>query len=161
MDDLIDFLLARIDEDEDQARYATPGPWQAVRVNDRGDGWNVEALGSDGTHYDVAVDHARAAEGACDGSNSAHIARWNPLRALAECEAKRRIVEREADNRVPKPEAPITEVHSYGDNPSVMVNGERLTDDEYVERYTDPSIILRLLALPYAGHRDYRDRWRP
>ena len=33
MSDLAEFLLARIDEDEDQARYATPGPWQAVRFN--------------------------------------------------------------------------------------------------------------------------------
>ena len=49
-----------------------------------------------------------------------HIARWDPARVVAECESKRRILERHEQ------------------------------DEE----------ILRVLALPYADHRDYRDEWR-
>jgi hypothetical protein len=124
--DLADFLLARIDDDEDQARYATTGPWENVRTSDRSDGWNVEARGADGTHYDVAVDHAHPAEGACNASDAAHVARWDPTRVLAVCEAKRRIVERCRN-----------EMEAEG-------NASFAED------------VLRLLALPYAGHRDYR-----
>ena len=134
MSDLADFLLSRIDDDEDQARYATPGPWQNVRVNERADGWNVGALGADGTQRDVAVDHGPSAEGACGGSDSTHIARWDPMRVLAECEAKRRIVEYCAS---------------------------QISVDEQKPEGTQDMTVLLLMALPYATHRDCRPEWRP
>jgi hypothetical protein len=64
-----------------------------------------------------------------------HIARHDPARVLAEVEAKRRIVEMGA-SYVPELE--------HGDN------GEWALD-----------ATLRLLALPYADHPDYRQEWRP
>jgi hypothetical protein len=54
---------------------------------------------------------------------------WTRERALAECDAKRRIVE-------------------YAAGPWQLTN---LTLD----------VALRLLALPYAKHADYREGWRP
>jgi hypothetical protein len=132
--DLADFLLTRIDDDQDQARHATPGPWQNVRVNERADGWNVGALGADGTHYDVAVDHGSSTEGACGGSDSTHIVRWDPMRVVAECETKRRIVEYCAS---------------------------QISVDEQKPGGTHGMTVLLLMALPYASHRDYRPEWRP
>jgi hypothetical protein len=146
--DLADFVLARIDDDQDQARYATAGPWQNVRINDSTDGWNVEARGTDGTHYDVAVDHANPADGACGGSDAAHIARWNPTRVLAECDAKRRIVEalRRAEE---------------GDEFRTDIDGGALTSEQSVGYVVALRAVAGLLALPYASHRDYRKEWRP
>jgi hypothetical protein len=128
---LAGFLLARIDDDQRRAEQATPGPWRSLRISDGTDGWNVEARGGDGIRYDVAVDHARPPEGACGGSDSAHIARWDPVRVLAECDAKRRIIELQRSDLRDDPE-----------------------DWEADE-------VLRLLALPYADHPDYRAEWRP
>ena len=133
MSDLADFLLDRIDDDEDQARLATPGPWENVRVNESTDGWNVEARAADGTHLDVAVDRAHPAEGACGVSDAAHIARWDPTRVLADCDAKRRIV----------------------------ALGVCTACDVEAQSCDHRDQALRLLALPYASHRDYRHEWRP
>jgi hypothetical protein len=128
---LVGFLLARIDDDQRRAEQATPGPWHGVRINDSTDGWDVEVRGSGTTHPDVAVDHAQPAEGACSGSDAAHIARWHPARVLAECNAKRGIIELQRSD--------------LRDDPADWEADE----------------VLRLLALPYADHPDYRSEWRP
>ena len=76
---LTEFLLARIDEDEKVAQSATEGPWEAhtgaYRMASlvRGDVW----IGD--------IDH---------DPDVAHIARHDPARVLAECEAKRQLIER-------------------------------------------------------------------
>jgi hypothetical protein len=64
-------------------------------------------------------------------------------RVLAECGAKRRIVELVTE------EQPLDQGHWEGHG-----SGERWVADHAPE-------VLRLLALPYAGHPDYRAEWRP
>src|SRR5690554_2129997 len=64
----------------------------------------------------------------------------HPERILLECEAKRRIVE----------EVGVIRGQKYG-----QPGTSRLTLNHSLDR------ILRLLALPYADHEDYRDEWRP
>ena len=61
-----------------------------------------------------------------------HIARWDPARVLAECEAKRRIIE---------------------------LCGGWVPDRDVSPLAAD--YILGLLAVPYAGHPDYDEEWRP
>lgn len=61
-----------------------------------------------------------------------------PKRLLAECEAKRRIVER---GRLTEAWIPTTDERSIG-----AINANRFT--------------LQHLALPYADHPDYREEWR-
>lgn len=111
---LVEFLLARIAEDEAVA-VATRGNWNALpwKASDRGIAGPVD--GPFG-HAAVVID---------------------PARVLAECEAKRRIVE----------------LH-----PSVIDDGQTVCSEEQAEW---PCPTLRLLALPYADHPDYRDEWRP
>jgi len=58
----------------------------------------------------------------------------HPKRALAECEAKQWIVEQVAA---------LSDMH---EPPTTLVLGDG---------------VLRLLALPYADHPDYRQEWRP
>jgi hypothetical protein len=128
---LADFLLARIGEDEADAQVALgPSPfWFA------GDEWS-SVLGSD-------------REGCAD----AHIIRWRPDRVLAECEAKRRIVELHAPEQI-------------GWGPDVI--GCRNCHVEMGETWGPdlltgplyPCETIELLALPYASHPDYREDWR-
>lgn len=102
---LTEFLLARIAEDEAAASYAST----------RGDfDWEQDAGGWWLGFYD-------------------HYRRHDPVRVLAECEAKRRIVE----------------VHAHNAR----------WDDTNVGDWARAT--LELLALPYADHPDYREEWRP
>jgi hypothetical protein len=116
---LVEFLLARISEDETAARAA----FQIVDGRDVG-GWYWSNAGNavfvDDSDQAVACGpwqqlmHQRSAH---------HMVRWDPERVVAECVAKRRVVERQ--------------------------RGRARTG------------VLRHLALVYADHPDYRDRWLP
>jgi hypothetical protein len=112
---LADFLLARVAEDEAAAGDAFY----------EGQHWYAEEEGvsrwpGDDTVWDA--DRKRDAQ---------HVVRWQPARVLAECEAKRRIVE----------------LDWRGDDSGPA---QLLQED-----------VLRLLALSYADHPDYRQEWRP
>ena len=95
---LTDFLLARIAEDEEAARGTqhNDGPrtleWRPGgkrRLSfDNGRGEAYEAV--------FAGNWDRVLIARDDGRLADHIARWDPARVLAECQAKRRIVERYA-----------------------------------------------------------------
>jgi len=120
MTGLAEWLLARIAEDEAAARACVGVNELAGYLGGKPiprwvrDGWQIR---SDDERRIVRVGHTWARE-------ADHIARWDPARVLAECEAKRRLIA-------------LGEKDSYWDD------------------------VLRLLALPYADHPDYRDEWRP
>ena len=92
MSDLVEFLRARLDEDEATARAATVGPWtvndpefaEAIRS---ADGVDVVAGGRWGGEAPVFA----------STEDALHIARHDPARVLAETEAKRRLVDGIAD----------------------------------------------------------------
>jgi hypothetical protein len=67
-----------------------------------------------------------------------HIERWDPTHVLAEVESKRQVVDEYEETR---DEAP----------PGDRYDGQL----EALER------VVRILALPYAGHGSYREEWRP
>lgn len=69
-----------------------------------------------------------------------HVLRHDPARVLAEVKAKRRILE--LDDEVLRRE--VRNGDASGAGASLML-----------------SIVLRLLALPYADHPDYDEAWRP
>jgi phytoene/squalene synthetase len=136
MDDLVRFLLARIGEDEEVARAATPGPWfanGAMNENSQvGTGMGVVGKARDFPGEDRRGDVVSVGvedDGGAWWPDAQHIARHDPARVLAECDAKRRIVA-EADA-------------GHGGYP----------DGVY--------FAVRALALPYADHPDYRPEWRP
>jgi hypothetical protein len=72
---LVEFLLARIDEDEKGARLAI--------CQCGGSACTVESGWYDTQELVARLD---------DIDSAAHVAQWGPARVLAECEAKRRIV---------------------------------------------------------------------
>jgi len=129
---LTEFLEARIAEDEEAARWTTEAPWQVV---------SGEVLSSVS-----ALNVASHCEGAYRmlPKDAAHIARWDPYRVWAECEAKVQIVARykgseDALNAQPDPL-------------------KRMAAELIVVTLLD---VLKALALPYADHPDYLPEWRP
>jgi hypothetical protein len=111
------FLLARIAEDEAVARAAR----------------------DDSAREAVSLRPIEGGQTAAALSVMEHLTRFNPARVLAECEAKRRIVELCAPGDWSAPHW-----RSYGEP------GE-----------DDRGDVLALIALPYVDHPDYREAWRP
>lgn len=126
-DDLAAWLLACIAGDEQIARLASPGPWSTES--------GLHVLDKTGEHAPV-----RQAGSFEDGW---HIARWDPARVLAECDAKQQIIAEHSVVYVPPPGSP------YPVNDSCPVC-EQL-----------PCLTLRLLALPFADRPGYREAWKP
>ncbi len=119
--DLIAFLWARLDEDEEVARAATQGDWV----------WSREFVTPPGYHHRTV--------GPLEPGDAAHIARHDPSRALAEVEAKRRIVQAHAkwcEGRceAKHPEGGFDAAHYWS---------------------------VKSLAAVWDDHPDYRDEWRP
>ena len=110
MNELADFLLARIDEESSLAEAAAR---------------DAEALAP-------ITDDLRADPG---DHRLQHMFLWSPARVLAECEARRRIVQ------------------DY----LAQLGSHRSGWDARTPR----DLPLRALGLPYAAHPDYRQDWRP
>lgn len=112
---LTEFLLARIAEDEEAARHSLAG--------------DLDHLPSVTTRSGDVI----------------HLGITNPARVLAECEAKRRIVEDE---------------HGDGrDGDYIEPFCRTCSDDESLTYLPCPT--LRILAVVYADHPDYREEWKP
>lgn len=133
---LTDFLLARIAEDEAVARGAS------TLANWRYDPTKVNSVDREESVFagpPGAMAITIASTGPADDPQSmrdaAHIARHDPARVLAECEAKRRIVESLIDME------PV--------------------EDERKGQVVTLRWVCHSLALPYADHPDYREEWKP
>jgi len=115
---LTDFLLARIADDEAAARGLGHAHWI-----------------DDGTWWLEGVEHSVIGPDEVAFTHPAyvpHIVRHDPTRVLAECEAKRRIVEHHTQSEWGHEHDPDSPCHT-----------------------------LRLLALPYVDHPDWREEWKP
>jgi len=170
MDDLVQFLRDRLDEDERAAQAASGGTvvdeagrW---RTSPTGDEWEASRTDCDEDELLVALrpglprppDVMSGLWGAVvsfkpefedPGTASPlaafqHAARHDPARVLAEVDAKRRTVA--------LCEPPLVETTGPGDTERSFIPGE------------GPPWgldVLKLLALPYANHPAYREEWRP
>jgi len=131
--DLVAFLRARLNEDEQAARDASPAPW----ITKTGQPWLADHIVFGQSKYmpnrisqvcDLTAGQTRAAD-------AAHIIRHDPARVLAEVDAKRRILD--------------------------LHKAMALNPDVHSDAWTALGDVLHLLALPYADHPDYREAWRP
>ena len=152
---LVEFLAARLDEDERIARAATQGPW---RYNPRKEwlspplselrrqgvpvgGEEFVGAGSDAT---VGVAATGPSDDPQSMADAAYIARHDPPHVLAQVKGDRLIVELHT---------PLAAGSEYG-CPKCW---EGVEDGEPAE---SPCLTLRALALPYADHPDYDPAWR-
>ena len=140
------FLLARIAEDEADARHASI----------YADAWTE----AHDTWQHVQADGHNVISGA--ESVLPHVSRWDPARVLAECAAKRAIVEFHESWPVLVREPEEIAEHT---TPLVVRMSQRiswLTQQEYVRRFgAEPPTapMLAALAAVYADHPDYRQEW--
>jgi hypothetical protein len=145
--DLVAFLRARLDEDEQSARAATAGPWwhnpgklwlgpEAFEQYDHTQG--AEFVGYGAPHpFTGCIAATGPADDRQSMADADHIARHDPARVLAEVDAKRRVVA------------------LWREEPAAA----DLTWDGGWCNAVDE--VLRLLALPYRDHPDYRAEWAP
>jgi hypothetical protein len=132
------FVLARVAEDETIARKAEDAPGD-YRGHPAGTApvWTV----ADATVFG----HPVGARGSVE---------MTPGRMFAECRAKRRIVASLDMTPCPCRTADRCVIH----------DASAASPEFAVERYVDPitETMLRMLALPYADHPDYRpEEWKP
>lgn len=134
--ELVDFLRARLDEDEAAAKAATPGPWS---VNDESYAETIYA--PDGTAVVGGGRWGGEASVFESTDDAIHIARHDPARVLAEVESKRRTL----DDVVPQI-----------DGMEDRIDGEWGAGDP-TER--ESVTLLRLLARPFRAHPDFDPAW--
>ncbi|MFC5749721.1 DUF6221 family protein [Actinomadura rugatobispora] len=129
--DLVEFLRARLAKDEQIARACSGASWTASP--------------SGTVHLDPAGGGEPSGSGFVasveNGAYAEFIARYDPDRALQEVAARRRIVD------------------DYEKGAWVLEQGQRTEAAEAA--HAARLAVLRLLALPYAHHPEYRQEWRP
>ena len=124
---LTKFILARFAEDEAVAEDA----------QSTGDGWWHDGDGEVWSHAQL-VSHPTMI------GHAVHIARHDPARVLAECEAKRRIVE-----------------HATSWDATLRETPEGWTEATATAYRMAMHWTLAALALPYADHPAFQEEWRP
>jgi hypothetical protein len=137
--DLCAFLRARLDEDEKIARGTTvPLDWHQGPGDDDPEWVGDEMVLMWPPEFHTPYEQDKHWRGLTvePAGLAAHIARHDPARVLAEVEAKREVV-RLAER-----------AHDYHET---FMNG-------FASAMED---ALRLYALPFAEHPDYRQEWRP
>lgn len=139
MTDILDFLHARLDEDERVAREASEGHgprWRQYNDGEPDEPGRVENERGQPVVYD---------EGNPSEEQARHIARHDPARILRDVVAKRLIV---AEHDYCPPERYVSHAYcGYDQTEDGMVFG------------TWPCDRLRLLAWLYSDHSDYDEAW--
>ncbi|WP_137991242.1 DUF6221 family protein [Streptomyces vilmorinianum] len=145
MDDLVQFLHARLDDDERVARRVF-GSWREI-------GETGVIVTSDGQHAE------ECANGNWTGIAD-HITRHDAARVLREVDAKRRIIE-PYGIALKEREALRVEMRKLLGNDHDRFAKLHREESELIETATRLKPVIKLLALPYAEHPGYRDEWRP
>lgn len=144
MTDIVTFLTARLDEDEQLAREATPGPWT---VDDETYAETIYGGSHNGNHTAVVAGSRWNGEASIFESteDARHMARHDPARVLREVKAKRAILREHEPSKGPDPVCGHCVLHrtSGACKPAPY-----------------PCLTLRALAVPYDEHPDYDAAWR-
>ena len=158
MSELVEFLRARLARDEQIARAATPGPWRWDIRNEGSMDEQPELVSTTApTETSILLTAAGEFDAGfvcVDSPDREHIARHDPARVLAEVDAKRRII----DEHMP---TPVDAVAWEDDQAAPFGCRTCAFSSEEGVRGWGYCLTLRLLALLYASHKDYREEWRP
>ncbi|NUQ95781.1 MAG: hypothetical protein HOY79_04225 [Streptomyces sp.] len=128
---LVRFLHARLEEDEERAQAATPGPWTQSGIGDYG--WTVSF-----SRPGSGVETADGDQGRADAD---FIASYSPDRVLGEIAFKMSFL-----TEFVKEEWVMEQGHRTGWTEGGQAVRERL---------------IRVWAASYAGHPAYQEAWRP
>lgn len=152
MDALITFLRARLDELEVAAKAMLavyPTPWE---LSDRG---HMAKITADKPNFAIVIqlDQRQARDAVWLGDPIRHVELNNPDFTLADVAAKHRIIDMHRDEG--QGQGYRASDYGYIDHACHMCG----TPDEYAVAW--PCSTLKALALPFAGHPDYREDWKP
>ncbi|MET9012302.1 DUF6221 family protein [Streptomyces olivaceoviridis] len=174
MDELVQFLKDRYDEEAAAARAAIDvvgpilgaGRWRYTKSNgdEGGRYWSVTTTAPDSTVPMPTVElvgSGMSGGGVHEEAVAVHIVRHDPARVLREVEAKRQIVATYLPpDANPHPGLPC--INYEGQRPIHYDDAEPCWRHQKAnERLVRHDYVLRLLALPYADHPDYREEWAP
>lgn len=148
--DLTTFLMARLDEAEEAAKRVG----QPYRLYACDDGCLEEPVRVSDLHgpRDGEYEQWSDGEDRLPNHHNSWALVYDPARALVDVEVKRRLL----DEHRPAPRFaghPVTCARcltEISDSPGLPSLNQ-----------LHPCQTIRLLALPYADHADYRDEWRP
>ncbi|MFE3578728.1 DUF6221 family protein [Streptomyces vinaceus] len=143
MDDLVQFLRARLDEDEQTAR-AAGGRWMVLPVS----GWVHTAPAPSDEWQHPGTDH-HVASVPLD-SDRAHIVRHDPARILAEVAWRRLTVDNYA-----------TLLQTFGHVDWAAGKNDPVLSGTLAARETLHSMLRGMATASYADHPDYRTEWQP
>lgn len=147
MSDLAVFLLARLGEIEADARVATPGPWEWQTFHETDELVHPVMLGRWSSHP-MNVLKSSHEHWPPNSADKAHIVRHDPARVLADCMAKRAIVE------LHEPGLELVGIDDSGEEEWRCPEcGLPLFDGRTGCR------TLRLLASPFVDHPDFDPAW--
>ena len=153
---LVEFLTARLRDDEQVARATDGASWRTT--DDQDDFSGDSLIGYTTLRDDEGSPISDDRDGRLSADDLMHIARHDPARVLRDVEAKRRIVAEHAS------EDGHCRTCTVEDREDAPMGTDWDTEPEaiWVRRpVAYPCPTLRLLALPYADHPDYREEWRP
>lgn len=164
---LVEFVEARLTDDERVALAATRNAWTVDRwTNDHGVEFTVVA------DYDMGA----PAFAIKSGADAAHIARHDPARVLREVAAKRRILaEHKPQLRTVEwphdqtgdghgwtcPRCQNVENDASDWHPPIGGAGVFPKDDFVTPYVLAPCLTLAVLASVWSDHPDYRSEWSP
>jgi len=147
---ITEFLLARVTEDEQQARDAIRDRWG--RIHEHGHDWarDLQSVDRDATAW-----------------QDAHAAKWWPARVLRECEAKRAIIrQHEGWPVLVEREERFPELTRTDGLPGISIAMGRqiawLTEREYIKRFgteAPTAPMIQTLAAVYRDRPEYREDW--
>lgn len=156
---IVAFVRARLDEEERAARLSIEqASLHLVGADPHRIGlWHVVHRPATGVFVVARDQWDRETEIApiYGASYANYIALNDPARVLADIEAKRRLLE------MHRPVVLQRVVDGGSLDTQDVVACEYDTDPDGVDWVDFPCETLHLLALPHAGHPDYREDWRP
>jgi hypothetical protein len=155
--DPIAWIREQLDEDERKAREATPGPW---RWTDPGLKKTKLALVGD---RDSTVLLAASADAFPAAGDAAHIANWDPSRALAEVESTRRLLDMYESIAAKKAEnsARYARLMAVPELDQEAITAAATHGWELTGRLQGLEFAVQVRALPYAGRPGFPEQWRP
>lgn len=149
MDDLIAFLKKRYAEIEQHAEAAgaeSPSPWM------RGDSYTAAKADRDGETqiYDATGDVVVYDEGAPGPAVAGHIVLQDPASTLADIASKRQILAQHRTKVFERLRGSPEFGYQY------WCETCHVPSDQPGRKWC---VTVRLLAQPFAGHRDFREEW--